>query len=514
MPIFVASVESEKFRCMINRNRIFLGAMAVLLLANLLVMNDFTSLWEGAESFLAWRALHGEAGSSPQEWIMALSFGSGQVPHFTMRLPGAIVFLLTLGAYWLMSERLFGREVALTTLLLAAASLLLPNMAKVAAGDIWAMGSQWLAFTAMLRYLKQPKLSWRLSFYGLFFFAIWIQAANSLVFLLGSSAFLYFAHPQGRRLWGLNPWLFGLAAAGLLYTTQLISFSNHSFVVGFHSGRFLLWNLIGVLPFAGFVVAGIWETGKQARRREELALVNTAALLFALAGHSLALQGLLAALAARQAIRYFDANYPFRPIVKTTALLHLLFAFFAIMALMIGSFLQFGGLGFRSAIAGSLTYWMSSFVAVLGMFGEKRDYVLGGTALSGMLLILLFWLQLNPLLESKRDWPRELVKQAADKVPQEREITAFLLLRDSAAFPALAPYTKAVFPKTVLLDNRAQLEEAWAGKTKGLFLLEKEVADSLNPGLASAIRADSVPLVVKGWNTRLRAQEYTVLLKD
>lgn len=487
------------------RYRVFVFMAGFLLLVNLVATNDFTSLWVGPESWLAWRSLNGEVGFTPHEQLLAAIVGQGPIPHFAMRLPGILIFVLALAAYWGMARRLFGGEVTLSTLLLLGASLCVPNLAKVATGDIWAMATQWLAFIALIRFLKQPALLWRGVFYGLLALAVWIQPANALAFLMGSSALLYFLHPQGKRLWLLNPWLAGLSAFGLLYFSGWLTFSQDSFLLGFRSGRFLLWNLVGIFPFIGFVLAGFWETIQRLGRREEMAMLNAAGLLFALLGHSLALQGLLALLAARQLKSYFDPNYPYGAAVKTGALLHLIAAFFVLTPLMMGSFIQFRAAGFRAMLAAGGIYWMLSFIAVIGLFGPNRRYLHGGIILGGLLLTTLFWLQANPLLQQQLAWPRTLVQQSRQQSTATETNTAYVVYPREAAFPALASYSKAAYPDTRLLDGSAGLQEAWNKTGPAVFFLKRSDAEKLEAAIPG--------FSIKGWDSRLRKVEYTLLVK-
>lgn len=487
------------------RYRFFIILAGFFLLANLLVMNDLTALWPGPESWLAWRCLNGEAGGAPYERLGALIMGQEGLSPFWMRLPGAAVFALALAGYWVISRKLFESEVLLTTLLVFSASLLAPNMAKVATGDIWAMATQWLAFAAMVRFLKQPALVWRLAFYGLLFLALWAQPLNALIFLMGSGAYLYFRHPQGKRLWSLNPWLAGALLFLPLYFLGWSTFGQAGFLVGFRTGRFLLWNLAGMFPFLGFVLAGIWETHKRLGRQEEMAILNAAGLIFALLAHSLALQGVLALVVAKQLKSYFDSKYPYGTIVKTGAILHLVAAFFVIMPLMVGGFLQYQGPGFRAMLAAGGIYWMFSFVAVIGLFSYNQRYLIEGLVLGGLLVTTLFWLQANPLLQQKTGWPRQLVEQSREKTAARGITSSFLVQPGEAPFPALAPYSKAAYPDTHILSGPKSLRHAWETSREAVFLLEREKAEELG----TAVPADTI----RGWDNRLRAVEYVLLVK-
>ncbi|MCB0588356.1 MAG: hypothetical protein KDD06_23895 [Phaeodactylibacter sp.] len=490
---------------MTKRYRFFIFLSGFILIANLLVMNDLTILWPGAESWLAWQGLAHEGGAFPPEMVLGIVMG-GEIPHFAMRLPGVIIALLAMMAYFLISLRLFTRDMLWDTLLVLGASLLFPNLAKIAAGDIWAMATQWLAFAAMVRYLKQPTWVWRLTFYGLLLPAVWVQPLQSMIFLLGSSAFLYFLHPQGRRLWGLNPWAVGLAFAMALYFSGLLTFSQEAFLIGFRTGRFLLWNLIGVLPFLGFVAAGIWETARRLGQREEMALLNAAGLIFALLGHSLALPGILALVAARQMKNYFIPSYPYGPIVKAGALLHLVIAFCVLTPLMVAGFFQFRAVGFRAMLATGGLYWMLSFIGVIGLFGPNRRYLYGGTILGGLLLTSMFWLQANPLLQKQLDWPKRLVELSRRETKEKEAVHAYLVHRRGEAFPPLAPYCKAAYRQTRILEGEERLQEAWEEASDAVFMLKLSDADVLKP---ISLPADTL----QGWDTRLRAVEYVLLVK-
>ncbi len=483
--------------------RIFLGLAAFLLAVNVLIMNDLSTLWDGAEALLAWQSGRGEAGIALPGALLAKAWPQGV---FWFRLPGALLLLLAFPLYWWIAKAILGREATIYTLLVLAASLLVPNLAKVASGDIWAMVTQWLGFAVLLRFLKQPHLLWRLAFYSLLALAIWIQPVNASIFLLGSSAYLYFAHPQGKNLLSLQPWLAGAAIAAVLYWGKLLPLDNSYFVIGFQSGRFLLWNFLGMAPFIGFCLAGLWGSVQRARQGEELALVNLGALAFALLGHSLALQGILALLAAKQLQGYFMPGYRYKGVVQAGAILHLIAVFFGAFFLLAVGFFQFDGIGYRAAAATAGLYWMLSLVGVLGLVGSNRRHTLGGTALAGLLLTTLFWLQLNPLLESRRAWPKKLVEDTARLVPALKSETGpvcFIYQPVDEPFRALAAYAQLAFPHTSLLDSEAALRQAMESQTANCFLLPAERVEALAPGQAD-LRAE-------GWDSGFRIVAYEAL---
>jgi hypothetical protein len=484
--------------------RIFLGLAAFLLAANVLIMNDLSTLWDGAEALLAWQSGRGEAGPALPGILLAQTWPQGV---FWFRLPGALLLLLAFPLYWWMAKALLGREATIYTLLVLAASLMVPNLAKLASGDIWAMVTQWLGFAVLLRFLKQPLMLWRLVFYSLLALAIWIQPVNASIFLLGSSAYLYFAHPQGKNLLSLQPWLAGVAIAAVLYWGKLLPMDNSHFVIGFQSGRFLLWSFLGMAPFIGFCLAGLWGSIQRARQGEELAVINLGALAFALLGHSLALPGILAFLTAKQIQGYFKPGYPYKAIVQAGALLHLLAIFFASFLLLTGSFIKFDAAGYRASVAVTGLYWMLSFIGVLGLVGMNRRHTLAGTFLAGLLLTTLFWLQLNPFLEKQRSWPFGLLQEAERLMPALKSVddglACAIYIPPGTPFPSLAAYAQAVFPTTILLDSEAALRQVMESQPENCFLLPAEIAEVLAPGQAD-LRAE-------GWDGRLRFVAYELL---
>lgn len=487
------------------QKRLFIGVAAILFLANLLVMNDFTSLWDGPESFIFWQLSQGGSKGSLYEGVLSLVYNLG---IFWFRLPGALLLLLAMPLYWLISQKIFGRQATLYTLLALAASLLMPNLAKCASGDVWAMVTQWLAFATLIRFLKQPERGWQLLFYLLLALAVWVQPMNALIFLLGVSIYLYFAHPQGKNLIRLQPWLAGPAFAGILYALNMLSFDGQGFVVGFRSGRFFLWNFLGLLPFLGFWMAGLWESFQRARKGEELARISLGAFIFAMLGHSLALQGILALLVAKQWQGAFQSGYPYKPIVLTGALLHLLGIFFAAILLMIGGFHEFGPLGFRAGVATTGAYWMLSFVGVIGLVGGNRRYVIGGAVLAGLLLTTLFWLQLNPLLESRRNWASRLVQETAvysKQAGQPPTKNILVFHPNGTPFPKLAAYAGAAFPHIRLLQTDTELRAALAEAQVSYVLLPVETARKLEPDSGREIKR------IEGWTDGLQPLEYVLL---
>ncbi|MCB0638393.1 MAG: hypothetical protein KDC54_17305, partial [Lewinella sp.] len=63
----------------------------------------------------------------------------------------------------------------------------------------------------------------------------------------------------------------------------------------------------------------------------------------------------------------------------------------------------------RAVLGTCAGYWMFSFVSVIGLYGKRRDYALGGMVLAGVVSLLLFWVQVYPYVHLRRNWPDRLV---------------------------------------------------------------------------------------------------------
>jgi hypothetical protein len=492
--------------------KLFYGFTFLFIMINALILNDVTSLWEGAESYLAWQALHNTTTHTPYEFFISLSFGNGQINTFWMRLPGILLLLGAIALFWWAGKQIFGQKVSLNTVALLGTSLLVINISKVASADIWALASHWMMIMLLLRYLKQPRTVWMISFHAALFLSLWIQPISALILILSLSTWLYYFHPQGNRLWRLQSWGGAIAYFGILYVAALIRFDSQSFLVSWQPLKYLGWNFIGVLPFIGFALAGIWESIQKFRKREELAVIMIGMLLSTLIAHSWSLQMVLVLLAARQLEQYFHPNNPYRNIVRGAAVLHLIIVVFVIILALIWAFAQFLGVGFRAGLAAGGLYWMWSFVAIIGLYGMNERYVKTGTIMSGLLFCTLFWLQAGPVLQSKLSWPSDLLKEAMDhpKVKaQGEELNCILLNTTDEPMSPLAPYAKAAYSNTSLLDTPEQVLATAKNDTtqSTLYLLPSSIYhEPLSP-------PDSTKWI-KGWNSRLKPVEYAWKLEN
>ncbi|MEN0005115.1 MAG: glycosyltransferase family 39 protein, partial [Bacteroidota bacterium] len=264
--------------------RVLLGIAALLCVAGLLIMNDLTTIWPGAEAALLAASVDGGSNWLPQLLLHQLL--AVDTPLFGLRLPSVLLFSVLLVVSYLWSKPLFGHMTALLTSWLLAASLLLPTLAKMAIAESYAVVFQWLTMLALLRFLKQPTLFWRLSFYGLWAVALWVQFLGSALMLLFMAVYLQFKHKEGKRLVGLYFWLVPVVVGGITWAINGLGYPlNPGFAYNHWNSNpleFLGYNILGVLPFCGFVLAGIWESIQRVKKKEELAIIYVALLVGAL----------------------------------------------------------------------------------------------------------------------------------------------------------------------------------------------------------------------------------------
>jgi len=217
---------------------------------------------------------------------------------------------------------------------------------------------------------------------------------------------------------------------------------------------------------------------------------------------SVSWQAFLALLIAKQMTVYFKENYPFQDWVKTGAILHLLLVFSAAFLLLYNGFIYFEGEGYRAGMSISGSYWALSFVGVIGLYGMRRPLALGATLLSGLIGMSFFWMQLYPLVESKRATVITAIQEVRRLAPETKEL---LLLQESKhKFPNIAVYAAPLFD-TVLIardptDFSNQLtEKDRVGMAKAQHL----------PLMPAAISVDT--LGTKAWSTWMRPSPWLIL---
>lgn len=393
---------------------------AFFFLAALVVRLDVITAWPGGEGYALARALNADWG----DYLPAA------INHALMPLGASVndelddlfLFPRLLSALWLVlaafftyrwTSRLFGKTVSQLALLCAGASFFLPFFGKVATADSLAL----LGHSGML---------WSVLLYGLandrgkmFPFAVFTllaAVAAPVSTLLLSLMLVVLAVFQRTDYNWQTPALVSVGISCLVLAVQGPQGANTYWYYGQEDSRvldLLYYGLLGMLPLAGWVVAGVRDLVFKGRQFEQFSLLVGMALVVTLLAQSLLFMYLVALLAGKQMQLYFrEPNYPWRDWVKSVSVIHLVVAFAAAFLLLAGGGIAFPGAGFRAALGMAAAYWIFSLLAVLGIFGERRDFAIGGGILSGLLTVMFFWVQVYPYLEVERSWPDDLLEAA------------------------------------------------------------------------------------------------------
>ncbi|WP_020569086.1 ArnT family glycosyltransferase [Neolewinella persica] len=408
-----------------SRFRFFLWISAFFFFAALLLRIDVITVWPGAEGYSLDYALSNQRGGSMLSFAYGLLFPIGEgidaqteAIWLFPRLISAIAILLTAFFTYRFAGKLFGKEAIGLGLLAAGASLFLPFFGKVATPDA-------------LGLLGQAGFFWTILLAG---------ADREKNYLLPAGIFLLLggiAAPLSTLVFGLATIITGrwLMGGGKQWMTLLTLLSIPLVVLilqgnqGIRSywfwggqplayGKWLGYCLLGMAPLSGWLFGGIRDLIYKVQRGEQMSKLLSAGLAIGFVTQSLVFPLILALLAGKQMQLYFrEANYPWRDWVRSGATLHLVVAFLVVVYAMATIGITFPGPGFRAALGMCAAYWMFSLFGVLGLYGERRDFALGGSVLAGLLAVLFFWVQVYPYFEVKRGWPDRLAKQVEVKLP-------------------------------------------------------------------------------------------------
>ena len=485
--------------------RLFVLVFGLLFVANLLVMNDFATLWSSAESAMIFGALQGE-----QAFFLPLAFhkllvGDLSFQPFLSRLPGAIFILLSLWVFYRIGRPIFGQNTSTLSLLAWGTTLIIPNIGKFATADSWLFFAQLLSWMSIIRFLKEPKEGWRILALSSLLLSLLLSPVSTILFFSIGSFGLYRFHPNGSRLLLIHPWIVLVAGGISLYSLGLWHWQHPSYIFGwlgmpFH--HFLLIIFLALLPVFGFFIAGLRDLVFKFKKKEELAIILSAWIFAGLAAQSLLLLAGIGILVAKQAENYFLKGYPHKNWIRGGAVLHLVFAFCSITLLILSSFSMFRGTGFRSALAMGGVYWMLSFIAVIGLYGLRKRMIWGGTFLSGLMLSLFFWIQFYPLLESKRNWLENLETQAG-KLDLSTESNLYIYQLPRKEQQKVQLYIEPSFRKVDFIETEEELLEFYINSRGNGFLIpEAEMPEF------GQIR-DSVHL--EGWTDRARKLNFLLI---
>lgn len=457
-----------------SRYRFFRWMCAFFILATVFIRLDVITVWPGAEGWALDFAMAPQRGAYLPAFLhgLLLEPGASLFPAADLfflfpRLLSAVLLLATGWLYYHWGSKLFGRLVAELHLLLAASSLWLPFFGKVATADSWAFFGHvglWLSTLLLLRSdskkyqflqggfvllagLAAPNATLALLlllFVGLHWLSghkdIWLKSWPSMVIGLVVAATLWKQAPQTYWFWGYNADKYG---------------------------QFILYAFLGMLPAIGFLFGGLRDLIFKLKKQEALARSMVTVLVAALISQSLLFPLVLAALAGKQLQLFFTERYPWNNWVKGPAILHLIFAFFGSFFGLMSGLVQFRGDGYRAALGMVAAYWIFSLLAVLGLYGKRRDFTIGGTVLTGLLSLMFFWVQVYPWIEKDRDWPSDLIEQSGLPagtqivVPAEDELSTALpyLRRAGWLVDETGNYTLTSSPVDTIKPNSKLVDE-------------------------------------------------------
>lgn len=478
--------------------RVFSGLVLLIVLVGLLAGNDYTSVWNGAEAVQLWQALS----DAPSSWLsrfLHAVYDDGPLNLFYLRFFGIFFFLLSLIPVFFIGKRLFGKNTIWLALLLLGTSLLIPNVAKRATTDIYLFSSQVIFGMSCLMLIKSPNQAWSalglLSWWAAFMF----EPLGSLLFAVPFLIILWRSHPSGGQLFDWR-WLVPAAiGAGVIAFVQPNHWQDSGIAFAWLRsgiGDYLLWQLVGILPFIGFVVGGIRDLLYKVKRGEEFSILLTAWILAALLSQSLTLNWAFALLAAKQLQLYFSPKYPFYSWVRGPAILHLVGVFFVLAISMVYSFFIFLGLGFRSLLMVSGLYWGMSLLGVIGLYAYNHRLLIGGPILAGALATALFWYQAGPLLQSKRGWQEAAVQMAGEKQSSGKPEPLLLYYPSNSSFPALSVYGVDEMGHVRLFSTEVEIKTA---------LDQKEGIAILDVNLLEQWQLPATADTLSGWNDQLDA---------
>lgn len=349
---------------------------------NMVLLNDTLHWVPGAETMLV------------EKW------GQGLPAYpFLLRLPGALLFFAVLAITYFQGKRFFGKETALLALFVLSGSLLAINAVKWVSGDPWLLFFYLLAILGMIGYLKNPQWQWRLTGIAGGVFSIALQPLGAFAGLLAMALFWRFRHPDGKRLDQLYWWIWGPVVFALSWWWRGGVSGDPYLYTSWLAGRpgwVLGAQFLGMLPWLGFLTAGLVEIIRNQKKGEELSILLAGLLAGALLSGSLVLQWAFALVVAKQLQRFLLAGYPYGNVVKTISILQLAGVLLVGIAGMVYGYLEWGGTGFRIGMSLILAYWMPALFGTIGVFGGNQRLVVLGYAAGTLLLSLAFWAQIGP----------------------------------------------------------------------------------------------------------------------
>lgn len=449
-----------------DRQNIYYGIFALLTLTSLLVMNDLTILLEQGESYNILHVQDQISGTTENavapfpNTSQFLIYKLFDFSPFWLRMSNVVVFLLLLLGIRIWGAKVFGKPQIITFMMVLISSFLMISMAKFAVADIPLCAFHTMSFLFLIICLKQPKIKWQIV-YGLFVMGSFlVQPTGGVIYGIGLLLYMLLFHKNRANL--KKPLIFGAWAllTLLFYFLGGFNWSFEGIIFSYQTSwkEYLSFQLLGLLPWLGFLPAALWDLIQKFRRKEEMAIILFGWLIFSLISHALILQVCLLFLIAKQVENYFKPNYPYKNLVKASSVINLIFIFFVLIAVMFGGFATLRNVGFGSTALFSAALWISGFVAIIGLFSENKKYILGSITLGGALSLTLFWVQINPIINQFRDVSTRLVADiegkgttiaVSESLVENMQLNTYVKGQQQT----LLPYTKNINADYYLLND-------------------------------------------------------------
>lgn len=381
-----------------NQIKVFAAVVFYLLITNLLINNGVIEFWDVESNHLKISAESGAPQNLPSLILSELI--QITTDKFLLRIPGILILLLSFYGIYNLGKRVFGQETILYTLLVLATSLLTLNLAKFSTSDIWLFSGHTLTVLSLILYIKQPIQKWKMTGLAAVTLGCLINPLSTFLLLLITGFFLYFLHPNGKRINDLVLWNLPVLAGFILsffgiflYESSATEFMNQSQINIF---KYLIIIFLGILPWFTFFPSALWNMAKRFKQREELAIITFCWTIGSIFSFSAASQVVFALIIAKQIQGFFDKNYPYENMVKSSALMHLGVILFGAIYLIMISWENLKGAGFRAAMMTTLFYWIGCLISFIGLYGKNKKMIVGGLSIAGLLASYFFWTKAFP----------------------------------------------------------------------------------------------------------------------
>lgn len=283
-------------------------AFLILIIANLLIANATTTVWDQDEAAYAgfarsmvedgrwivpkfpWTQPHRKVPLA--FWMMAASCAVFGINEFALRLPSVLAIGVTTAAVWFGARFLVGRRLAQLAAMVLVSTLLVLNLGKIALTDALLLAFETIAALALLRGVMRP--SWVATV------VLWAAVAGGLltkgppilILVGGMFVLLFVFHRRRRNLLHLHPW-FGLPLAilplaiwiwlawqqdqryvlflGYWYILRRVG--GTTFGQSGPPGTYFLLFFVCLVPWTGYLLPALGDAWRGLRRRRNVLLL-------------------------------------------------------------------------------------------------------------------------------------------------------------------------------------------------------------------------------------------------